>query len=112
MSDVSNDNIFILRILAEDRKKYYELHGCNVKRLPDRTWQVEIPKEIFKPTEGNWKYGKEIILIKIPLVCSALEENKCKLHGTDKKPFSCRDLTEETAYKYNLTEGCIIKDGS
>ena len=99
--------------LTKDKKKYYELHDCNVERLPNRTWQVRIPHGLFKNVRVETNYGNKSMLVEIPLVCSALTpDNKCSLHETDKKPYCCKGLDENNAYKYCLTEGCIYQNGS
>lgn len=58
------------------------------------------------------RLDRNTITVLVPSVCNQLDENnKCKLHGTNKKPVSCCDLNEKTikSGKYWLTEGCLLK---
>ena len=103
-------NIMNYFTMTANRKRYHELHGFKVKRRKDRSWDIIIPENIFKKAiiEVDAKHGQ---LLRVYAQCSALNsENKCNLHGTNKKPYECSDLNQETAHKYYLTEGCIYNE--
>ncbi len=102
---------FIFATLTEDKKHYFELHNCKVKKLPDRSYEVFLPKRI---TSTDYKYSeiKETsTVVEVPVICSALtKDNKCSLHGTKEKPNICTNLTHETAHDYHITDGCIFEN--
>ena len=98
-------NLIILDTLSLDMKYYYELHDLEVKKLSNRKWAVIIPNKLYKEV----KLENEILTI--PVICQALKsDNRCRLHGTERKPHTCRSLDERMAgiNTYLITEGCII----
>ena len=79
---------FDMQTLTEDLRKYYQYHGCIIKRNPNRQWRVHVP-----------------------LKCQMLtEDNLCKVHGTRHKPDVCSKLDEGTKSNFGLTEGCLLHD--
>ena len=79
---------FTVKNLTPDLKKYYEYHGCTVINQFRKGWKVVVPAK-----------------------CKHLTDDyKCGVHGTKEKPDVCNNLNEKTAHKYNITEGCILKD--
>lgn len=76
---------FQLKNPTQDNLHYYRLHNCETIRMDRNIWKIVVPVK-----------------------CSALTENNlCKLHGTDKKPFVCRALNEKTAHRFHKTSNCI-----
>lgn len=100
---------FVLDIITADKKYYYELHGCKVKKLQDRSYEIVLPKEI---TSKDYKYTEitdNSAIVEIPVICKALKDNKCSIYKENKRPYACKNLTEETKKKYHMTEGCIFE---
>jgi len=76
-------------LLTNDMIHYYELHGCEVKRV---------------------KRDKYKVIVKVR--CQALTSRlQCNLWGRPERPAVCRYFTQETAYTDNvhITEGCKFK---
>ena len=71
---------------TQERIHYYETHGCKVVRHNRSQYEVLVPFQ-----------------------CPQLDDtNRCKLHGTDKKPKMCCRFDSENTTGFIITEGCII----
>lgn len=74
-----------LKVINDDQKRYYKLHGCEIKQRPDRTWDVLLPVK-----------------------CSALgEDNLCTIQ--DNKPLMCKRFDENSIGNYYVPDDCLIK---
>jgi len=78
--------VFYSKNMTEDRKNYYQVHGCKLLRMNREMWQIVVPVK-----------------------CNALtDENLCSLHGTPEKPKVCNRLDWATKNEYLITENCVL----
>lgn len=59
------------------------------------------------------RLSREVIEVHVPHNCVHLtKDNLCDLHDTDRKPFYCNDLNDDTIKRkqYLKTEGCNLGD--
>lgn len=88
--------------ISEDMLEYYKWHKVKIlgKRL------MLFPRKYLK------KIKKSKLKYEYTCPCEMLlKNNHCSVHGTDRKPKLCRQLTAETA-RYmmkNLTPNCLFK---
>jgi hypothetical protein len=78
---------FTVKALTEDRIRYYEYHGCNIRKNKNRTFTIEVPAKCEKLTH----------------------DYKCSLHGSMFKPVDCRMSPNKAGGNFILTEGCIYE---
>lgn len=81
--------VFFVPRMNKQREEYYTTHGCEVFR---------VKRDLFK--------------VIVPMRCPQLsEDNKCKLHGTESKPYFCRKLDKGSAHLFEVREDCIYHPG-
>lgn len=74
------------------KEDYFKKRGIRVKRINRKTVKLFIPHQCAQLTP----------------------DNRCKLHGTDKKPSFCTMLNEKTANAelFHITKNCIYGEES
>ena len=91
----------VLPFMTKDMQYYYKVKGFKVFRRRDRKWCLEPP--------AGAKITRTDGLMVIKSVCPALKDNKCTLHGTDKKPNVCERFGNTTTKGYYVPKKCIFK---
>ena len=95
----------VVRILTAQMRYYFKVKNFKVTQRTDRRWDVTIPPD----AKIKWVTGSasDRDFMMVDNICPALKDNKCILHGTDKKPVVCERFGNTTTEGYYIPKKCI-----